>query len=609
VRIEDPRAEERDGRLERSVRLAWIGGEARFAVRVPAELAPAEEDLSAFVPIAMLLAMRRAEPLQVDGAVSERLLRALPRAQEILHAWAPTLTRIPVRAAAAAPAEAPAAGRASFFSRGVDSTYSAAVERPPEERLSHLVFSRDFDPIYGEETRRRNAEAASAAAEMLGLELVVLSSNIPELLRDVVDFDDATSAMLATFGLSLPGLAGRLLLPSTQPYGTLGHAGSHPLLDGLWSTERVELVHDSCAPDRGAKVGWLVEERPELLPGLHVCFNRDSVVNCGRCGKCLWTMTLLRAAGGLELATSFPDEIDLDTLRGMQRPAYHQWMNWDGAYRTLPPDREHDELRDAIAVLLRKSSRTGGKAGSLSMSAHQTRRVHALTHGRILELPPFEEGTASAELAPLDPAWPPPREVPPGRLGLVRAVDGPEARHRYAAGAVPAGQRSGELGAVLAEPPPNAAELRLDAGGVPLVALERPRRPRPLAAAGWVLAPLRWSDLAERPARLRSSARRALQAGRALLRGRPPARRNGQPAGWLHAEDGPARLPLWAAAHPVLDDVLLTTDEGEARELGYEEPVLLGYLEACAPVTGLLGPGYVDVQWASRWGRRQSGPR
>jgi hypothetical protein len=609
MRIEDPRTEERDARLEHSVRLAWIGGETRFAVRVPAELAPAAEDLSAFVPIAVLLAMRRSEPLQVDGAVSERLLHSLPRAQEILHAWAPTFTRIPVRAAAAAPAEAPAAGRASCFSRGVDSTYSAAVERPPEERLTHLVFSRDFDPIYGEETRQRHVELGSAAAELLGLQLVVVSTNIPDLLRDVVDFDDATSAMVASFGLSLPGLAGRLVLPSTQPYGMLAHAGSHPLLDGLWSTERVELVHDSCAPDRGEKIRWLVERRPGLLPGLHVCFNQDSVVNCGRCGKCLWTMTLLRAARGLELATSFPDEIDLDTLRGLQRPGYHQWMNWDRAYRTLPPDPEHDELRNAIAVLLRKSSRRGGESSSLSMSAHQTRWVHALTHGQVLELPPYEEGEAAAEVAPLDPAWPPPRELPDGRLGLVRAMDGSAARHRYATGAVPAGQRSGELGAVLAEQPPEGVALRLGVDGTPLVPLERAGRPRPRAAAAWVLAPLRWSDLVGPAARLRSSARRAVQAARSLLASRPPAEGGGAAAGWLHGEDGPGRLPLLAAAHPVLDDVLLTTDEDEPRDLGYEEPILVGYLEAFAPVTGVLGLGYVDVPWASRWGRRQSRPR
>jgi hypothetical protein len=60
-----------------------------------------------------------------------------------------------------------------------------------------------------------------------------------------------------------------------------------------------------------------------------------------------------------------------------------------------------------------------------------------------------------------------------------------------------------------------------------------------------------------------------------------------------------------AAAHPVLEDVLLTTDRAEARELGYGEPVSIGFLEARAPVTGSLGTAASPIAWARHWGRRE----
>ena len=52
--------------------------------------------------------MRRAEPLQIDGVISRRLLESLTLAQEILSSWNPTMRRVAVRAAAVD--ESPAAG-------------------------------------------------------------------------------------------------------------------------------------------------------------------------------------------------------------------------------------------------------------------------------------------------------------------------------------------------------------------------------------------------------------------------------------------------------------------------------------------------------------------
>jgi hypothetical protein len=54
----------------------------------------------------------------------------------------------------------------------------------------------------------------------------------------------------------------------------------------------------------------------------------------------------------------------------------------------------------------------------------------------------------------------------------------------------------------------------------------------------------------------------------------------------------------------VTGDQLLTTERLEAADLGYGEPVLLGYVDPQAPVTGRLGTERRDVPWASHLGRR-----
>ena len=143
--------------------------------------------------------------------------------------------------------------------------------------------------------------------------------------------------------------------------------------------------------------------------------------------------------------------------------------------------------------------------------------------------------------------------------------------------------------------------LELSPDGQPLLDLPADA-PSAMRVVRWVAGPLVWRGVGTPAARVRSATRRALDAARRKTPDPRPAL--GQPAGWLHRTGGSGRLELLAAAHPVLDDILLTTDPDEARELGYRTPVALGFLEQRAPVTGSPGPAEVAIPWARRWGRR-----
>lgn len=613
MRIEELEVAEQGDDVTRSVSLSWVGDSKRLWVRVPADCAAPADDLTPFLPPALLLAMRRSEPLQIDGAVCPRLLHRLPQLQDTLSLWDPTLTCVPVRATEtlAAPTERPA-GRGVGFSRGVDSTFSAAWPRPEAERLTHLVYSEGFETVFGSETERAQQRVAAQVAELLGLQLAVVATNVRELQWGVISWNDGHGAALALLGHSLSGALRGFAQASNSTYANVMPRGSHPQTDPLWSSERVELTHDLAGFGRTAKVCWLARERPELLEHLYVCWGNDSARNCGRCDKCLMTMIGLEVAGALGTCDAFPSELDLEAVARLRHPSLLVLMSWNTTWNSVPPGAEWDPLRDAIATVISESAAEAASATKttfgLSRGAETT--IRALLAGS--PSPVTRRGPLQpiAEVAPLDPSWPPPRNVAPGRIGLLVGVDEAARRHVYGAGSVPPGRYAGELGGLLAERPPKGVELRFDADAQPILA-DRPHSR--LRAARWALQPLRWRDLAGPLPRLRSSSKRGLDALRAARNGGGPDSLEPPPrapaSAWLHATGGDGRLPLFAARHPALDDVLLTTDADEPARLGYVEPQLLGYLEDCAPETGSRGIERPPLRWTRRWGLASSASR
>ncbi len=193
-----------------------------------------------------------------------------------------------------------------------------------------------------------------------------------------------------------------------------------------------------------------------------------------------------------------------------------------------------------------------------------------------------------------------------GLVGLTRAVDRQHRRHRVAVGALAPGTPAGELGALLERPHAGAVPLWVSPDGFVQTDGHRvaPGRPSPKEAVRWTLAPLHWRGPWSATPRARATARRALDAAAAVLRGsdRVPSTPQEAPSGYLFRDPGPARIALYAAVHPVVADQLLTTHPREAIDMGYRDVTLLGYIAAQAPVTGELGPRAAEVPWASRFG-------
>ena len=86
------------------------------------------------------------------------------------------------------------------------------------------------------------------------------------------------------------------------------------MLDPLWSTEGLTVVHDGCEADMFAKMAF-VSRSPLVLETLRVCPGFGNGYNCGRCMKCMRTMVALLQAGALDRCQTLPHEIDAEAFR------------------------------------------------------------------------------------------------------------------------------------------------------------------------------------------------------------------------------------------------------------------------------------------------------
>ena len=303
--VDQLRSRELGDRVGRAARLRWDGGEFDLRLELPAALAGPPEDGSPYLAATLQLAMRLGEDLVVDAPVSAQLLRRCAEIQQVYSSWDPRLPGCEIQVSHEVRQVSRGGAAVSFFSRGVDSMYSAVCER--EEPLSGLLFCDGLDTLHDERVRAEEMRLASDAAAAIGLPLTVVSTNLRTLVDQFgIDWEDYVAPGLVSVAHALSGGLRRAVIPSTDTYATLEPCGTGPLLDPLFSTEAVRIEHDSIAPSRAAKIAWLSARRPDLLRWLKVCFFVNDHGNCGACGKCLLTMLELDVAGTLLLAELFP---------------------------------------------------------------------------------------------------------------------------------------------------------------------------------------------------------------------------------------------------------------------------------------------------------------
>jgi hypothetical protein len=614
--------------------MRWVGGEFRLRIDVPAGMEPAEGDATAFMLLALPLAMYRGEDLQLDGLVSPLTLRQSERLQTIYAAWDRAAIRSRVRVAGELPSQKPASGHGCLFSRGVDSMYSAIDTSVSAE--TQLVFCDSLEPIQDAQTRAEEWRLVQEAAGLIGRGVMRISTNLRSPEAQLIDYQDLHGAGIAFMGHSLSGGFGEMVVPADQSYSIAGASGSNPLINPLFASDRLTFDYHGLEAGRPGKVARLASERPDLLPYLKVCFMENTPANCGRCRKCLVTMIALQSAGALELASLFPDRIDLEVLRAVRIEEMTLRFFFAEALERLGDSEADRRVRAGVEHVLRRSARPTPLARARTLRAWlrgereragadwsqaPSRQYRSSTNAAVALMKKGMHIAYGVEasspqpqpawsIGPLEPDWAPPSRPSAAQVGLMRLLDRRARRHRYAVGVIPplAGtERVGELGALWREGAPGRVPVWVSAQGRVRTDRYEPLPPRRSwrVLARWTLAPLRWRDLGTLSQRLEEVLRRTVDGGSAFAgRGQEDELRLiGSPLGYLSSQPGPGRLELLSAIHPITGDQLLTTDWKESARLGYNAPESIGFLEDAAPASGTLLDGRPTIAWASRFGQ------
>jgi hypothetical protein len=298
----------------------------RFELLTDPDL-PEPRLLDGFVLAVVMLAMRGADRLVVEGPVSARLLRNLRLFQEAWRCWMPQGYRVvKIVPEGVVPDTELFPGRSeaaiAAFSGGVDATFTAL--RHAGDRLGSAGYAlRDGLLVWGFDINPGNARdlllarrRASPLLDELGIRLHVVRTNLKVLgLQDWVHSSGLQlAAMLHQFSHGF----GYGLMASTEPYSNMVNAhGSTPATDYLLSGGLMDIVHDGAGFSRTQKV-LRIAQHATAARGLRVCWEgADQSRNCGRCEKC--TRTHLNfVAAGRPSPECFDVPLDLERVRGLE---------------------------------------------------------------------------------------------------------------------------------------------------------------------------------------------------------------------------------------------------------------------------------------------------
>jgi hypothetical protein len=267
------------------------------------------------------------------GGVSPLLASNLETIRDIYAAWIDGGHQVPLNFELSSDAALAANGVSLFFSGGVDSFYSLIKHR---DEVENLVLIHGFDvPLADTKTFDLTEAQALEAGRLFGKRLIVVRTNLHWEQPSVPGgWGMYHGPALAAVAHALAPLHGRIYIASSFSYADLHPWGSHPLLDPLWSTEAVQIVHDG-GETRMDKLRLLVQY-PEALARLRVCWENLGNYNCGLCEKCLRTMLGLRALG-VDRCAAFPDTLTPELVR-QQGLDHNAPLYWRELLRAgLPP--------------------------------------------------------------------------------------------------------------------------------------------------------------------------------------------------------------------------------------------------------------------------------
>jgi hypothetical protein len=282
-----------------------------------ADEASSDAFLAACFPLAAVHGEAR---IRVEGQACPMLIEGLYTAHTWWSSWGGMPSPMPL-------IEIPGRGRrgtstgprrsVAFLSGGVDGLHMVMrnhrLYRPDDPAyIREALFIHGFD--IGKRARddenerfRMALESLAPLAEEAGLRLIPCRTNLRHLpSKPGFWYHRHNGAALAAVGHAAISGPAFLFIAASHDVANPVPIGSHPAVDGLFSSQRVTVVHDGARFPRFHKVRELASW-PAALEALRVCpGNPRNRLNCGICEKCLRTRLELLAAGIEETATLGP---------------------------------------------------------------------------------------------------------------------------------------------------------------------------------------------------------------------------------------------------------------------------------------------------------------
>lgn len=363
----------------------------RWAASVVTDVVPA-------LPGLLVLAAKLGEDVAIIGAVPRSVLDASISVGTKLAEW--WGWRPPRVTATSTTKDGPGAdGIGQFFSLGVDS-WSVLLDRlagPPEQRPTHLLAV-DAEPVLPTATVEALLNRTDEIGHELGIPVVRIGTNIRDLLDPFTDWVFETHACVLTgMALMLRPTLGKAVLSATDSSTAVGRYGSHPDLETRWSTPAFALVHEDAERERWQRVET-VSGSSLALRNVQVCYRTDRPSNCGRCEKCLRTMTSLLLTGVLGEAVTFDATLTTDAVRAVPDvrdvPAHEILHHLDrhgvtaDAYRQAweeVPIRPGPDATDEREIPFRRPIVVHGDTGvaRLSVTEHLNPALHTTAGVRV----------------------------------------------------------------------------------------------------------------------------------------------------------------------------------------------------------------------------------
>ncbi len=307
-------------------------------------------DASCFIPALLPLAMSRGENLEIEGSVSPKILIGQQKFQNQIAQWEKSLQKVAVKADSSDWTMKKGKKIGLFFSGGVDSFYTFLKNRRyKKDTITDFILIWGFDiPLKDTKFFSLVKKRIINVSRLAGVNLIIVETNLKELASNQVEWQWQVGGSLAAIALILQNYFRVVYIASATSKEDTAPFGSHPLLDPLWSTQHLKIVHEADGCSRLERVGSYIAKSPLALRNLRVCWKQvKGKYNCGRCEKCLRTMMELELAGALSQAKTFKQPLDLHRVSKTVLPSSGLAFS-EEVLQKLRQRNEHIEMQYAL---------------------------------------------------------------------------------------------------------------------------------------------------------------------------------------------------------------------------------------------------------------------